>query len=80
MTTKLPLEVVPILALGIGVLMSASPVNALPRCVNVSPTTTQCETGGSAQITTQPGPWTYDNGWPGWGWGWGFPGFGFYIR
>ncbi len=78
MTGKSTLEVVSALVLGIGVLLSASPANAIPRCVNTAPYTTQCETNGSAQISTQPGPWTYNYGWPGWGWaGWGWPGFGF---
>ena len=29
---------------------------AAPRCVDVSPGTTQCETNGSAQIDTRPPP------------------------
>ncbi|UXA10664.1 hypothetical protein KXD97_21510 [Mycobacterium sp. SMC-8] len=77
MTTKLPLELAWILALGIGVLLSASQANAIPQCVNTAPNTTQCQTNGSSQITTQPGPWTYNYGWPGWGWGFGWPVFGF---
>lgn len=79
MAIKSTLEVVSALALSIGVLLSASPANAIPRCVNTAPTTTQCESNGSARITTQPGPWTYNYGWPGWGWGFGWPGFGFWI-
>ena len=76
MTRKSTLELVSVLVLSIGVLLSASPANAIPRCVNTSAYTTQCETNGSAQISTQPGPWAYKNGWPGWGWGgWGWPGF-----
>jgi hypothetical protein len=56
-------------ALGIGILLSASPANALPRCVNTSNYTTQCESNGNAQIVTNPGPSAYNTGWPGWGWG-----------
>ncbi len=75
MTTKSVAKVVSATALGIGILLSASPANALPRCVNTSNYTTQCESNGNAQIVTNPGPSAYNTGWPGWGWGWG--GFGF---
>ena len=33
---------------------------AAPRCVNIGPTTTQCETNGSSQIVTSPQP---NNNW-----------------
>jgi hypothetical protein len=38
--------------------------SAAPRCVNIGPTTTQCETNGSSQIVTSPQP---TNNWGGWG-------------
>jgi hypothetical protein len=63
------------LALSAAVLFSPTAA-ALPQCVNVSPQTTQCETRGSAQITTTPPPMNYGWGW-GWGWGWDGPGFVF---
>ena len=77
MATKSLAKMVSAMALGIGILLSASPANALPRCVNTSNYTTQCESNGNAQITTFPGPSAYNTGWPGWGWGWGGFGFGF---
>ncbi len=73
MATKSTVRMMSALALGIGVLLSASPANALPRCVNTATNTTQCETNGSAQISTHPGAWSYDYGWPGYTW----PGFFF---
>jgi hypothetical protein len=46
---------------------------AAPQCTNTGPTTTQCETNGSAQIVTSP---PVINNW-GWPWGGGFViGFG----
>ncbi|MFN8225467.1 MAG: hypothetical protein U0R18_01930 [Mycobacterium sp.] len=77
MATKSIVEAASAMALGIGILLSASPANALPRCVNTSNYTTQCESNGNSQITTFPGPSAYNSGWPGWGWGWGGFGFGF---
>jgi hypothetical protein len=41
---------------------------AAPECVNTGPYTTQCQTNGSAQITTSP---PLNNNW-GWPWGGGF--------
>lgn len=38
--------------------------SAAPRCVNIGPTTTQCETNGSSQIVTSP---QRNNNWGGWG-------------
>jgi hypothetical protein len=71
MAVKTSLKMVSALTLGIGVLLSTSPANALPSCVNTAPNTTQCETNGSVQITTHPGAWTGNYGWPGWtGFGW----------
>jgi|EndMetStandDraft_2_1072991.scaffolds.fasta_scaffold16543_1 hypothetical protein len=52
-----------------------SPVaTAAPKCTNVSPQTTRCDTLGSTSIYTSPPP--MDFGWPGWtyGYGWGGPG------
>lgn len=53
---------------------------AAPVCINVGPTTTQCQTNGSAQIVTSPQPVNnYGNWGPYWGgglvigiggWGW----------
>jgi hypothetical protein len=81
MAAKSTLRMLPALALGIGVLLSASPANAIPQCVNTAPNTTVCQTNGSAQITTHPGQWTYNYGWPGYGWaGYGWPGFVFGFR
>ena len=56
MATKSIVEAASAMALGIGILLSASPANALPRCVNTSNYTTQCESNGNSQITTFPGP------------------------
>ncbi|MET0899518.1 MAG: hypothetical protein ABWY45_16540 [Mycobacterium sp.] len=64
----------PLTALALSAAVFFSPTaSALPRCVNLSPQTTQCETRGSAQIYTSPPPMDYGWGW-GWGWGWGGPG------
>ncbi|MDT5134901.1 MAG: hypothetical protein QOE41_4212 [Mycobacterium sp.] len=44
--------------------------SALPQCTNTTPTTTQCERPGNAQINTTPSASTADNypfGWPWWG-------------
>jgi hypothetical protein len=60
-------------------LVMAPAAAAAPECIDISPTTTQCETNGSSQIVTSPPvinnyPWF---GWPyggisislgGWGW------------
>jgi len=53
---------------------------AAPECINIGPTTTQCQTNGSAQIVTSPQPVNnYGNWGPYWGgglvigiggWGW----------
>ena len=50
---------------------------AAPECVNIGPTTTQCQTNGSAQIVTSPQPNNNYGGWPYWGGGLviGFGGF-----
>lgn len=51
----------------------AAPVSAAaPRCTNVSPQTTQCQTNGSTQIVTSPPPISYG---PWYGWGIGLGGF-----
>ena len=61
--------------------LGATPVAAAaPECVNIGPTTTQCQTNGSAQIVTSPQqnnnwawPWGGGGlviGFGGWGWGW----------
>ena len=42
--------------------------SAAPQCVNNGPTTTQCETNGSAQIVTSPQP-VNNWGWMPWGTG-----------
>ncbi len=69
-------------ALGIGaaiVLGPAPAAVATPNCTQTGPTTTQCETNGSAQIVTSPsnvnnGPWYPYGGFGisfgGWGFGW----------
>ena len=52
---------------------------AAPECVNIGPTTTQCQTNGSAQIVTSPQQNTNWGGYPYWGGGGlviGFGGFG----
>jgi hypothetical protein len=45
---------------------------ATPQCTYTTPTTTQCERPGNAQINTSP-PVNYNDtwGWPWWGWGGG---------
>lgn len=79
MSTTTQLFAPPLTALALSAAVLFSPTAAaLPNCVNVSPQTTQCETRGSAQITTTPPPMNYGWGW-GWGWGWGGPGFVFGI-
>jgi hypothetical protein len=75
MAAKSILRILSALALGIGVLLSASPANAVPDCVNTAPNTTVCQSNGSTQISTHPGSWSYTYGWPGFGWGYGWPGF-----
>jgi hypothetical protein len=49
-------------------IVAAAPANAVPECTNTSPTTTQCERPGNAQVSTAP-PYTtnYPFGWPFWG-------------
>jgi hypothetical protein len=49
--------------------------SATPRCVNIGPTTTQCETNGSAQIVTSPQP-VNNWGWMPWGAGGAIIGLG----
>ena len=48
---------------GACVLIVTPAASAAPRCVNIGPTTTQCETNGSSQIVTSPQP---NNNWGGW--------------
>ena len=53
-------------------LATAPPAGALPECTNTSPTTTQCQNAGNAQINTgPPSNNDYPFGWPYWGGGWG---------
>ena len=49
-------------------LVPAPVAAAAPECVNIGPTTTQCQTNGSSQIVTSPQP---INNWGGWGPFWG---------
>jgi hypothetical protein len=52
----------------------APSASALPQCTYTTPTTTQCERPGNAQINTTPPYNDYNNypfGWPFWGWGGG---------
>jgi len=49
---------------------------AAPDCVNIGPTTTQCQTNGSAQIVTSPQQTNNWGGWPYWGGGGLVIGFG----
>ncbi|MCK0172752.1 hypothetical protein A5757_05615 [Mycobacterium sp. 852013-51886_SCH5428379] len=59
-------------AVGVAALLSAPVATATPNCVNTSPTTTVCETGGSTQIVTSPPPMNYGNfGFPFYGYGLG---------
>jgi hypothetical protein len=56
-------------AIGACASIALAPVAAAtPECTNTGPTTTQCETNGSAQIVTSP-PLTNYNQWGGWGFG-----------
>jgi hypothetical protein len=61
-------------AAGVCAAVAIAPVAAaVPECTTVAPMTTQCETNGSASITTSP---QIQNNW-GWPWGGGFViGFG----
>ena len=49
-------------------ILAAAPAGAIPQCTNTTPTTTQCERPGNAQVSTSP-PYTtnYPFGWPFWG-------------
>jgi hypothetical protein len=53
----------------------APSAQAAPKCTNTTPTTTQCERPGNAQINTSPGNYGYYNGpfpefpWYPWGFG-----------
>lgn len=49
---------------GACVFVATPAASAAPRCVNIGPTTTQCETNGSSQIVTSP---QQNNNWGGWG-------------
>lgn len=51
-----------------GAVLTAPAAAALPECVNTSPRTTQCQTGGSSQIVTTPPDVNYFPFW----WGVGF--------
>jgi hypothetical protein len=48
--------------------LSAPTAAAIPRCTNTSPTTTQCEGPGNAQINTSPGVTGYNGPFFGWPW------------
>jgi hypothetical protein len=50
---------------------SAGTAAAVPQCTNTTPTTTQCERPGNAQINTSPGVTNNNWGWPWWGGGGG---------
>jgi hypothetical protein len=53
---------------------NAPSARAAPVCTYTTPTTTQCERPGNAQINTAPPYNQNDNypfGWPFWGWGGG---------
>jgi hypothetical protein len=66
--------------LGLCALIVTPVAAATPDCVYVGPSTTQCQTNGSAQIVTSPPPNNNYGGWGGWGggglvigiggWGW----------
>jgi hypothetical protein len=53
-------------------MLTAAPAGAVPKCINTTPTTTQCQTNGSTQIVTTPPATNFS---PGWGWGLGLGGF-----
>ncbi|GAS86462.1 hypothetical protein [Mycolicibacterium brisbanense] len=53
-------------------MLTAASANATPKCINTTPTTTQCQTNGSTQIVTTPPATNFS---PGWGWGIGLGGF-----
>jgi hypothetical protein len=55
--------------LGASALIVTPLAAATPDCIYVGPTTTQCQTNGSAQIVTSPP--VNNNNWGGWGGGWG---------
>jgi len=57
---------------GVCAAIAIAPVAAAkPQCTTVAPNTTQCQTNGSAQITTSP---QQNNNWRYW-WPWGSGGF-----
>jgi hypothetical protein len=51
---------------------SAPTAAAIPQCTNTTPTTTQCERPGNAQINTSPGVTGFSG--PFFGWPWLFSG------
>lgn len=65
-------SIAPLLAAGaVGVSLSFAPVaTAAPECINTGPTTTLCQTNGSAQIVTSP-PVINNYPWFGWPFGGG---------
>ncbi|KKW66633.1 hypothetical protein ABQF17_16195 [Mycolicibacterium elephantis] len=48
----------------IALAVTAPTAEAAPRCTDVGPNTTQCQTNGSAQIVTSPTVTTEIWGWP----------------
>jgi hypothetical protein len=67
------LYLAPLLTAGVMGAVLAPPAGAAPECTYTTPTTTQCERPGNAQINTSP-PYNNNNypfGWPYWGWGGG---------
>lgn len=66
-----------LVAIGVGAAVLTAPVaTAAPECINTGPTTTLCQTSGSAQIVTTP-PVVNNYPWYGWPFGGGIViGFG----
>jgi hypothetical protein len=61
---------------GAAIAIAGLPVaEAAPKCTDVGPTVTYCQTNGSTQLTATPPPWNW-GGWQGGGF-WPFGGFGF---
>lgn len=61
----------PLLATGVvgAAVVIAPAAGASPQCIQVGPTTTQCQTNGSSQIVTSPPVTNNYGGWPYWGGG-----------
>lgn len=68
MSTQVPVFLAFVVVAAAAATLAAPIASAAPRCENTGPTTTLCQSNGSAQITTSP---PVVNNWNGWPWWWG---------